>query len=64
MACHLEITPGCVAGLYPRIHGEGQDGDIGLRSVYGLHIRPSLNPAIAVMYKAAYDKKLDVIKWL
>jgi osmoprotectant transport system permease protein len=37
-----------------------KDGDIGLRSVYGLRIR-TVVISDAVMYKAAYDKKLDVI---
>jgi osmoprotectant transport system permease protein len=37
-----------------------RDGDIGLRSQYGLHIR-TVVISDAVMYKAIYDHKLDVI---
>ncbi|HVW13377.1 MAG TPA: ABC transporter permease/substrate-binding protein [Mucilaginibacter sp.] len=47
------------AGFTPEFMGR-QDGDIGLRKVYGL----KMNPVVisdAVMYKAAYDKQLDVI---
>jgi osmoprotectant transport system permease protein len=46
-------------GFTPEFMGR-QDGDLGLRSVYGL----KLNPVIisdAIMYKAAYEGKLDVI---
>jgi osmoprotectant transport system permease protein len=46
-------------GFTPEFMGR-QDGDLGLRSVYGLE----LNPVIisdAIMYKAAYEGKLDVI---
>jgi osmoprotectant transport system permease protein len=48
-----------LAGFTPEFMGR-QDGDIGLRSVYGLKIR-TVVISDAVMYKAAYDKKLDVI---
>ena len=37
-----------------------KDGDIGLRNVYGLDIR-TVVISDAVMYKAIYNKKLDVI---
>ena len=48
-----------VAGFTPEFMGRS-DGDIGLRSVYGLKIR-TVVISDAVMYKAAYEKKLDVI---
>ncbi|HEY4063356.1 MAG TPA: ABC transporter permease/substrate-binding protein [Puia sp.] len=48
-----------LAGFTPEFMGR-KDGDIGLRSVYGLRIR-TVVISDAVMYKAAYDKKLDVI---
>jgi osmoprotectant transport system permease protein len=48
-----------LAGFTPEFMGR-QDGDIGLRSVYGLNIR-TVVISDAVMYKAIYNKKLDVI---
>lgn len=48
-----------LAGFTPEFMGRS-DGDIGLRSVYGLKIR-TVVISDAVMYKAAYEKKLDVI---
>lgn len=48
-----------LAGFTPEFMGR-QDGDIGLRSVYGLKIR-TVVISDAVMYKAIYNKKLDVI---
>jgi len=48
-----------LAGFTPEFMGR-QDGDIGLRSIYGLRIR-TVVISDAVMYKAAYNKKLDVI---
>ncbi|MBK0382188.1 ABC transporter permease/substrate-binding protein [Pedobacter sp. SD-b] len=48
-----------LAGFTPEFMGR-QDGDIGLRKIYGLKIR-TVVISDAVMYKAAYDKKLDVI---
>ncbi|MEN4760990.1 ABC transporter permease/substrate-binding protein [Chryseobacterium sp. C39-AII1] len=47
------------AGFTPEFMGR-QDGDLGLRSVYGLNVNPVIvNDAI--MYKAVYEKDLDVI---
>jgi osmoprotectant transport system permease protein len=47
------------AGFTPEFMGR-QDGDLGLKSVYGFNANPVVvNDAI--MYKAAYDGKLDVI---
>ncbi|WP_343610848.1 ABC transporter permease/substrate-binding protein [Chryseobacterium oranimense] len=47
------------AGFTPEFMGR-QDGDLGLRSVYGLNVNPVVvNDAI--MYKAAYEKELDLI---
>jgi osmoprotectant transport system permease protein len=46
-------------GFTPEFMGR-QDGDLGLRSVYGLKLNP-LVVSDAIMYKAAYDGKLDVI---
>jgi len=47
------------AGFTPEFMGR-QDGDLGLRSVYGLQINPKVvNDAI--MYKAAYEGELDLI---
>ena len=47
------------AGFTPEFMGR-QDGDIGLRSVYHLNVNPVIvNDAI--MYKAAYEKELDLI---
>lgn len=46
-------------GFTPEFIGR-QDGDLGLRSIYGLHLNP-LVVSDAIMYKAAYDSKLDII---
>ena len=51
--------PKLLAGFTPEFMGR-QDGDLGLRSVYGLKIKTSV-VSDAVMYKAAYEKELDVI---
>ena len=48
-----------LAGFTPEFMGR-RDGDIGLRSVYGLKMR-TVVISDAVMYKAIYDHKLDVI---
>ncbi|MBU0695538.1 MAG: ABC transporter permease/substrate-binding protein, partial [Bacteroidetes bacterium] len=48
-----------LAGFTPEFMGR-QDGDLGLRKVYGLKIR-TVVISDAVMYRAAYEKKLDVI---
>jgi osmoprotectant transport system permease protein len=48
-----------VAGFTPEFMGR-QDGDLGLRNKYGLKINPIVI-SDAVMYKAAYEKQLDVI---
>src|SRR6185437_3775922 len=48
-----------LAGFTPEFMGR-QDGDIGLRSVYGLKIQ-TVVISDAVMYEAIYKKKLDVI---
>ncbi|HXO76245.1 MAG TPA: ABC transporter permease/substrate-binding protein, partial [Puia sp.] len=48
-----------LAGFTPEFMGR-KDGDIGLRNVYGLSIR-TVVISDAVMYKAIYNKKLDVI---
>ncbi|RZJ37888.1 MAG: ABC transporter permease subunit [Chryseobacterium sp.] len=47
------------AGFTPEFMGR-QDGDLGLRSVYGLHANPKVVND-AVMYKAAFEKDLDLI---
>ncbi|MBC8985037.1 ABC transporter permease/substrate-binding protein [Pedobacter sp. N36a] len=47
------------AGFTPEFMGR-QDGNLGLKSVYGLEI-PTRVISDAVMYKAAYEKDLDVI---
>ncbi|CAD7816349.1 Choline transport system permease protein OpuBB [Chryseobacterium aquaeductus] len=47
------------AGFTPEFMGR-QDGDIGLRSVYGLNVNPKVVND-AVMYKAAYEGELDLI---
>jgi len=47
------------AGFTPEFMGR-QDGDLGLRSVYGLKAHPKVVND-AVMYKAAYENKLDLI---
>jgi osmoprotectant transport system permease protein len=48
-----------LAGFTPEFMGR-KDGDIGLQSIYGLHIR-TVVISDAVMYKAIYNGKLDVI---
>jgi osmoprotectant transport system permease protein len=47
------------AGFTPEFMGR-QDGDLGLRSVYGLNANPKVVND-AVMYKAAYEGELDLI---
>ncbi|WP_237421261.1 ABC transporter permease/substrate-binding protein, partial [Flavobacterium sp. Sd200] len=47
------------AGFTPEFMGR-QDGDMGLRSVYGLRLNPKVL-SDAVMYKAAHEGSLDVI---
>ncbi len=47
------------AGFTPEFMGR-QDGDLGLRSIYGLKIH-TIVISDAVMYKAAYEKEIDVI---
>ncbi len=48
-----------LAGFTPEFMGR-RDGDLGLREVYGLKIK-TVVISDAVMYKAAYEKHLDVI---
>lgn len=48
-----------LAGFTPEFMGR-QDGDLGLRTVYGLKIR-TVVISDAVMYRAAFEKNLDVI---
>ncbi|KAA2238557.1 ABC transporter permease subunit [Chitinophaga agrisoli] len=48
-----------VAGFTPEFMGR-KDGDLGLRKVYGLQLRTVVISDM-IMYKAAYEKKLDVI---
>jgi osmoprotectant transport system permease protein len=48
-----------LAGFTPEFMGR-QDGDLGLKKIYGLHIR-TVVISDAVMYKAAKEKQLDVI---
>lgn len=48
-----------LAGFTPEFMGR-RDGDLGLREVYGLKIK-TVVISDAVMYKAAYEKRLDVI---
>ncbi|HXB93586.1 MAG TPA: ABC transporter permease/substrate-binding protein [Puia sp.] len=55
----LGTTSRLLAGFTPEFMGR-MDGDIGLRSVYGLKIR-TVVISDAVMYKAIYQQKLDVI---
>ena len=50
---------GLLAGFTPEFMGR-QDGDLGLKSAYGLKIQ-TVVISDAVMYKAAFSKKLDVI---
>ncbi|WP_419870396.1 ABC transporter permease/substrate-binding protein [Chryseobacterium sp. CT-SW4] len=47
------------AGFTPEFMGR-QDGDLGLRSVYGIEANP-LVVNDAIMYKAVYEKELDLI---
>jgi osmoprotectant transport system permease protein len=47
------------AGFTPEFMGR-QDGDLGLRSVYGLNVHPVI-VSDAIMYKAAYERELDLI---
>ncbi|TXF79479.1 ABC transporter permease/substrate-binding protein [Chryseobacterium sp.] len=47
------------AGFTPEFMGR-QDGDLGLRSVYGLNVHPEVVND-AVMYKAAFEGDLDLI---
>lgn len=47
------------AGFTPEFTGR-QDGDLGLRSVYELNVNPVI-VSDAIMYKAAYEKELDLI---
>ena len=51
--------PKIIAGFTPEFMGR-QDGDLGLRSVYGLQLKP-LVVSDAIMYEAAYQGKLDLI---
>ncbi len=48
-----------LAGFTPEFMGR-QDGDLGLRKIYGLKIR-TVVISDAVMYRAAFEKNLDVI---
>ncbi len=50
---------GLLAGFTPEFMGR-EDGYLGLKNVYDLNIR-NVVISDAVMYKAAYEKKLDVI---
>lgn len=52
-------SKGLLAGFTPEFMGR-DDGYLGLRSKYGLNVR-NVVISDAVMYKAAYEKKLDVI---
>ena len=55
----LGFSSKLLAGFTPEFMGR-RDGDIGLRQVYGLKIR-TVVISDAVMYKAIFNKKLDVI---
>jgi osmoprotectant transport system permease protein len=55
----LTFNSKMLAGFTPEFMGR-QDGDLGLRKVYGLKIR-TVVISDAVMYQAAYNKKLDLI---
>ncbi|MBW7674296.1 ABC transporter permease/substrate-binding protein [Chryseobacterium chendengshani] len=46
-------------GFTPEFMGR-QDGNLGLRSVYGLNVNPKV-VSDAIMYKAAYEGELDLI---
>ncbi|AYL97961.1 ABC transporter permease/substrate-binding protein [Mucilaginibacter celer] len=64
LLCLFYIVPAkstskLTAGFTPEFMGR-QDGDIGLRSKYGLKIH-TIVISDAVMYKAAFEKQLDVI---
>lgn len=48
-----------LAGFTPEFMGRN-DGDVGLKKIYGLKIRTVVISDM-IMYKAAYDKKVDVI---
>jgi osmoprotectant transport system permease protein len=48
-----------LAGFTPEFMGR-KDGDLGLKNIYKLNIR-TVVISDAIMYKAAYEKKLDVI---
>jgi osmoprotectant transport system permease protein len=48
-----------VAGFTPEFMGR-KDGNLGLKQVYGLHMRTVVISDM-IMYKAAYEKQLDVI---
>lgn len=48
-----------LAGFTPEFMGR-RDGDLGLREIYGLKIK-TVVISDAVMYKAAFEKRLDVI---
>ena len=52
-------APRLRAGFTPEFMGR-QDGDLGLRSVYGLDMQPTV-VSDAIMYKAAFENELDVI---
>ena len=55
----LGFSSRLLAGFTPEFMGR-IDGDIGLRSIYGLKIR-TVVISDAVMYKAIFNKRLDVI---
>lgn len=57
----VRIPPGnqLKAGFTPEFMGR-RDGDLGLRTVYGLNLKP-LIISDAIMYKAAHDGELDLI---
>jgi len=63
MACFYFIPSAygskLIAGFTPEFMGR-QDGNLGLRSKYGLNIH-TIVISDAVMYKAAFEKELDVI---
>ena len=46
-------------GFTPEFMGR-QDGDLGLRDVYGLYLKPKI-VSDAIMYKAAFEGELDII---
>lgn len=46
-------------GFTPEFMGR-QDGDLGLRDVYGLYLNPKI-VSDAIMYKAAFEEELDII---